>query len=220
MPLYTKLGDSGQTRLYGGEKISKSEPRIQAYGAIDELNALIGIMLAGPIDDTIKEKLVKIQHAMYRAGADLATPLNHQGEAIRITQEDVEMIENWIDDEEGKVPVLSSFILPGGSMLGSQLHLARTVCRRAERWLVGLVKEEEKLSEETETSPEALEALPGGLKLGVNFAAMRYLNRLGDFLFALARVVNASAGAVEIEAGSEDSSGQIRKDLGEEVNGS
>ena len=208
MPLYTKLGDSGQTKLYGGEEISKAEPRIQAYGTIDELNALVGVIIAvprggdesrdaegvlreaslrgGAADAEVRDKLTKIQHTLYRAGADLATTLSNQGDSIRITQDDVEEIEKWIDEEGAKVPALDHFILPGGSLLGAKLHLARTICRRAERWLVTLVKQEEKQEAES---------------VGVNFAALRYLNRLGDFFFALARTVNSEANVPEVQAG-------------------
>lgn len=185
MPLYTKLGDSGDTQLYGGEKISKAEPRIHAYGTIDELNAFLGVVLVESVPTSLREKLLAIQHALYIAGADLATP--HQslrsgaGQAPlptkRITQEQVEEMERWIDEAEAKVPRLNHFILPGGTRLGAQLHQARTITRRAERWLVALSKTDE-----------------------INFAALRYLNRLGDFFFAAARVMNAEGGVEEIRA--------------------
>ena len=185
MPLYTKLGDSGQTMLYGGEKILKSEPRIHAYGSIDELNALLGTLLVEKLPKELHAQLTTIQHALYIAGADLATP--HQslrsgaGQAPlptkRITQEQVEELEQWIDAAEGRVPPLTHFILPGGTRTGSLLHQTRTVCRRAERWIVALMKTDD-----------------------INFACLRYVNRLGDFFFAAARVVNAEGGMEEIKA--------------------
>lgn len=180
MPLYTKLGDSGDTQLYGGEKISKAEPRIHAYGTIDELNAFLGLVLTEKVPSSLRERFITVQHALYIAGADLATPMNYQGQAARITQEQVEEIERWIDEAEAKVPKLTFFILPGGTRLGALLHEARTICRRAERWLVALMKTED-----------------------INFAALRYLNRLGDFFFAAARVVNKEGGVEEIKAGNE-----------------
>ncbi|MEK7136961.1 MAG: cob(I)yrinic acid a,c-diamide adenosyltransferase [Patescibacteria group bacterium] len=188
MPLYTKLGDSGQTMLYGGEKVSKAEPRIHAYGTVDELNAFLGRMLTEEAPSELRSQLLAIQHALYVAGADLATP--HRSGATgagqaplptkRITQEQVEELEHWIDAAEAKVPQLTSFILPGGTRLGAMLHEARTMCRRAERWLVALSKTED-----------------------INFACLRYLNRLGDFFFAAARVVNREGGVEEVKAGEE-----------------
>ena len=179
MPLYTRLGDSGETMLYGGEKISKAEPRIHAYGTIDELDALIGIIISDDrCKDEVKDRLIALQKKLFVAKSDFATPMSFSGGCIRISQEDVEAIEKDIDELESKVPKLTKFILPGGSRVAALLHQARTICRRSERWAV-------KLSEESE----------------INYAALRYLNRLGDMFFALGRVVNKEEGVAEVEAG-------------------
>lgn len=177
MPLYTKLGDSGETMLYDGKRVLKSDPRIHAYGTIDELSAFLGILLREEMADNLREILLSIQHTLYVAGADLATPLAYRGEAKRITQEQVEQMERWIDAAEARVPPVTCFILPGGTRIGALLHQARTMCRRAERWLVALSRADE-----------------------VNYACLRYLNRLGDYFFAAARVVNAEGGVEEAKA--------------------
>lgn len=177
MPLYTKLGDSGETMLYGGERILKSDPRIHAYGSIDELSALLGVLLTENMSDALRDKLMTIQHALYVAGADLATPFAYQGDSKRITQEQVEEMERWIDEAEGRVPAVTAFILPGGTRVGALLHQARTICRRSERWIVALSRAND-----------------------INYSCLRYVNRLGDYFFAAARVANAEGKAKEIPA--------------------
>ena len=177
MPLYTKLGDSGETMLYGGERILKSDPRIHAYGSIDELSALLGVLLTENMPDAFRDKLMKIQHTLYIAGADLATPFAFQGDAKRVAQEHVEAMEQWIDEVEKRVPPVTCFILPGGTRVGALLHQARTICRRAERWIVALSRAND-----------------------INYACLRYVNRLGDYFFAAARVANAEGKVKEIPA--------------------
>jgi len=176
MSLYTKSGDRGKTMLYGGKRVSKTDPRVHAYGSVDELSAIIGVILAESVPQELREQLLKIQRMLYRAGADLATPQPTQT-TKRVTQEDVTEVEQWIDEAETRVPPLTHFILPGGTRTGALLHQARTVCRRAERWVFGLAEAER-------VSPECL----------------KYLNRLGDYFFAVARKLNAQAGVEEVQA--------------------
>lgn len=176
MPLYTRFGDTGDTMLYGGSTTSKTNPRIHAYGTVDELDAEIGVILAEDCPTALREKLLLIQRTLYRVKADLATPRDHLGKAVRIDDTDVQELERWIDEAEAHVPKLTHFILPGGTKIAALLHRARTVCRRAERWTVALARLEP-----------------------INLVTIRYLNRLGDELFALARVSNHDAGKREEE---------------------
>ncbi len=174
MKIYTKTGDKGQTSLFGGKRISKDSSRIKAYGNIDELNAVLGICLSSKSNSEIKKILKKIQHQLFIAGADLATPnqLNapNQQKTVRLQPEATIKIEKLIDRLQTKLPVLTNFILPGGSSLAAFLHLARTVCRRAEREITALQKEEK-----------------------INRELLPFLNRLSDLLFVLARYANKSA---------------------------
>ena len=170
--IYTKTGDGGETRLASGAPVSKTDPRVQAYGAVDELNAVIGVArLHSGQNDRIDGMLGRIQNELFDLGADLATPLDPppKWEALRIVAAQVERLETEIDWMNESLKPLDSFILPGGSALAAHLHLARTVCRRAERQAVRLM--------------EAGEA--------VTPAAVRYLNRLSDHLFVAARRANA-----------------------------
>src|SRR3989344_371215 len=175
MSLYTRFGDTGETQLYGGEKTSKANPRIHAYGTVDELDALLGVIRSEeecPPD--LRVTLIAIQRTLYKLKADLATPGCHIGESMNIDDAKVETMEHWIDEAEAKVPPLHHFVLPGGTPVAAKLHLARTVCRRAERWVVELAHHER-----------------------INFFCLRYLNRLGDYLFALSRVCTYEAGVEE-----------------------
>lgn len=174
MPLYTRTGDSGSTQLYGGSEVKKSDARIHAYGTVDELSALIGVILSEGVSEEFDSKLTRIQVLLHRVGADLATPLNYEGKAKRVTSDHVAEMEQWIDEAESAVPPLTKFILPGGSKVAALLHQARTVCRRAERWVVTLSQTE-----------------------NVNDECLKFLNRLGDYLFALARQVNHEEGTEE-----------------------
>ncbi|MDO9586737.1 MAG: cob(I)yrinic acid a,c-diamide adenosyltransferase [Brevundimonas sp.] len=171
--IYTKTGDGGQTRLASGATVSKSDRRVEAYGAVDELNCILGVArLHSGQNDRIDAMLGRIQNELFDLGADLATPLDPppKWEALRIVDSQVERLEAEIDWMNESLKELDSFILPGGSPLSSHLHLARTVARRAEREAVRLM--------------EAGEA--------VTPAAIRYLNRLSDHLFVAARRANAN----------------------------
>ena len=178
MPLYTRTGDSGETALFDGARVSKADPRVAAYGDIDELNAVLGIVRASGVDEALGTKLEQLQRDLFALGARLADPRSRI--AARVTKAalvdaDVLRLEQWIDEAEAEVPPLRRFVLPGGSTPGSFLHFARTVCRRAERHIVSL-------------GPESVDA---GL--------LTYVNRLSDLLFALARVANARAGVPDVE---------------------
>ena len=171
--IYTKTGDGGRTRLASGATVSKSDRRVEAYGAVDELNSIIGVVrLHSGQNDRIDAMLGRIQNELFDLGADLATPLDPppKWEALRIVDSQVERLEAEIDWMNESLKELDSFILPGGSALSSYLHLARTVARRAEREAVRL--------------NEAGEA--------VTPAAIRDLNRLSDHLFVAARRANAT----------------------------
>ena len=170
--IYTRTGDAGTTRLATGASVSKADRRVEAYGGVDETNACVGLArVALSADDALDAMLARIQNELFDLGADLATPARAdeaEGSALRILDSQVARLEAEIDALNAGLPALTSFILPGGSQAAAALHLARTVCRRAEREAVRLV--------------EAGEPVSG--------PALRYLNRLSDFLFVAARYVN------------------------------
>lgn len=168
MKIYTKTGDKGETSLFGGERVSKDDLRIEAYGTVDELNTVIGAARAFNDNKQIDTILAEIQNRLFVLGADLATPFTAANASVpRISAEDTALLERKIDEIEKDLPPLKSFVLPGGSKAGALLHNARTVCRRAERRVVPL-REKNEVSQESAV----------------------YLNRLSDFLFVLARYVN------------------------------
>ena len=171
MTIYTRRGDDGRTDLRTTDRVSKASTRIDAYGTVDELNAVLGCVRS---EGDLEEKVRRVQHHLHVLQADLANPDLESGEA-RIGREHVETLERWIDSYDDELEPLTSFILPGGSPLGGALHHARTVCRRAERRAVSLAHDEP-----------------------VNDYALTYLNRLSDLLFVLARVANARAGVEEM----------------------
>ncbi len=174
MKIYTRTGDEGETGLWGGLRVSKDSPRVQAYGTVDECNAAIGVARAAGVDAALDALLAQIQNALFVVGADLATP----GEAAhipRIGAEAVQELEQAIDDLEAQLEPLRQFILPGGTLSAAYLHLARTICRRAERWVVALSRSEP-----------------------VNPQVIVYLNRLSDLLFVAARRANANAGVPDV----------------------
>lgn len=176
MKIYTRTGDEGQTALFAGGRVSKGHARLYAYGSVDELNTIIGLALAAGIDDALRTVLERVQSELFIVGADLATPLAAQSKSmVRITPDLVAQLEQEIDVWDETLPALKNFILPGGSLTGGFLHQARTVCRRAERWAV--------MVQESET---------------INAEVLRYLNRLSDWLFVLARVTNYRAGHPEM----------------------
>jgi cob(I)alamin adenosyltransferase len=170
--IYTRAGDGGATRLASGEKVSKASPRVAAYGEVDELNAVIGLARLETADDAnIDPILARIQNDLFDLGADLATPVQKEGapEALRIVSGQVERLEREIDSLNASLKPLESFILPGGSPTSARLHHARTVCRRAERAAVAFVSHDGS---------------------GAHAEALRYLNRLSDLLFVMARAAN------------------------------
>ena len=168
MPIYTGRGDAGQTDLRDMSRVSKTSPRIEAYGTVDEANALIGRVRPTGEDD-IDEKLAAVQNDLFVVQADFANPDPDEGDP-RMTEDRVERLEEWMDGYDDELEPLQKFILPGGSEAGAELHHARAVCRRAERRAVALASEEQ-----------------------INETAVAYLNRLSDALFVLARVVNQRA---------------------------
>ena len=174
--IYTKTGDEGKTGLFGGGRVSKANRRVAAYGEVDELNAVIGWVIAQSDDDALKERLTSLQSDLFSIGAHLATPDGARTHVHlpALPESRIAEMESWMDDFETKLPELKAFILPGGTASAAALHLARTVCRRAERAVVDL---------------EAHES--------VNASILMYLNRLSDLLFMLARGQNARAGVEE-----------------------
>ena len=178
MKLYTRTGDSGQTALFDGTRVSKADPRVDAYGDVDELNAIVGMARAAGQDSELDAQLARLQQDLFALGARLADPASRIASRVTkaaITDEDVARLEGWIDRADAEVPPLRRFILPGGAPLAATLHLARTVCRRAERHVVGL-------------GPDAVEPV-----------LVVYLNRLSDLLFVLARLANHRARVIEPE---------------------
>jgi len=170
MKIYTKTGDLGQTGLFGGERVSKDSSRIEAYGTVDELNSVLGIAAVEAKGDGVKELLLTIQNRLFSLGSDLATPdseKNKKLNILRVPEYYAADIEKAIDFYNDQLPELRVFILPGGSKAAAYLHLARTVCRRAERRVVALNTGEE-----------------------INKNIVIFLNRLSDLFFVLARYEN------------------------------
>ena len=177
--LYTKTGDDGTTGLFGGPRVSKDDARVQAYGAADETNATLGMAVAAcaDVDARLAEVLLDLQSRLFDLGADLATPPGtaHESKVHRLTSEDVQQAESWIDEIDGDNAELKQFILPGGCDLAARLHLARNAARRCERAMVTLHQSE-----------------------AVNEHAMHWINRLSDLLFAMARAANRLHGIDDI----------------------
>ncbi len=172
MKIYTGRGDEGQTDLHDMSRVSKASPRIEAYGTVDELNALIGTLRPTGYDD-VDEKLAGVQNHLHVVQADLANP-DPDDDSPVVRQDHTEAIEAWIDEYDDELDPLESFVLPTGSEVGAALHHARTVARRAERRAVALAADEE-----------------------INEEVVQYLNRLSDGLFVWARVVNQRDGVPE-----------------------
>ena len=176
--IYTRTGDTGDTGLFGGARVRKDDARVEAYGTVDELNAVLGVARAQAADPELHETLAAFQDQLFSVGADIATPMEEATQRgrvsiERIAPERVEELERLIDRFEAELPPLTRFILPGGDVLAAALHHARVVCRRAERRCVTLAHLEEDADHPT-LNPEVI----------------RYLNRLSDLLFVLARVAN------------------------------
>jgi cob(I)alamin adenosyltransferase len=174
MKIYTKRGDKGNTSLFGGTRVSKSSARIEAYGTVDELNSVLGLAASYLLSEKGTKWISKVQEDLLVLGADLATPYSSKTRIDRIDEEAITFLEEVIDSMEEELPPLKNFILPGGSHQGAALHLARTVCRRTERAAVACQEEEE-----------------------ISAMAIKYLNRLSDFLFVLGRFENKQAGITE-----------------------
>jgi len=177
MKLYTRTGDSGETALFDGTRVRKDDPRVEAYGDVDELNAWLGLVRTAGLDPDFEADVIRIQRDLFALGAALADPAERI--AARVTKAALEdadgaRLEQMIDRLDVETPPLRRFILPGGTSTGAAIHLARTVCRRAERRIVSL-------------------------EPAVDAVLIRYVNRLSDLLFALARAVNHRAGAPATE---------------------
>jgi cob(I)alamin adenosyltransferase len=177
MSIVTKTGDKGMTGLFGGKRVSKADARLHAYGTVDELNAVLGMALAEEdLPVKLRHDVRSVQRLLFTVGADLATPLQSKAVIHRIAAPHTAEVDEWITELEATLPPLTRFILPSGSKVGTLLHHARTVCRRAERWVVTLAEQE-----------------------AVNTEMQIYLNRLGDYLFLAARDANRHSGAKEEE---------------------
>ena len=177
MKIYTKTGDQGETGLFGGSRVKKNHARIEAYGTLDELNAFVGLLRDSTEDDSVRAQLFEIQNRLFSIGAYLATP--QDGGKFKMPLDlklsDIQELEEAMDQMDAALPALRNFILPGGHVVVSYAHLARTVCRRAERLCVAMLSEIE------------LDAL-----------ALLYLNRLSDYFFVLARFLAKQLGVEEV----------------------
>lgn len=182
MKIYTRGGDTGDTVLIGGVRVPKNDPRVAAYGGVDELNSAIGLALAlsEPGDHPHADRLVQVQEDLFTLGARLASvdpeKAISKGTIPQIDPDRVEALERWIDEMDADLAPLDAFVLPGGSRGAAAFHVARTVCRRAERKVVGLLDEQPDLAE----------------------SVLPYLNRLSDLLFTVARWTNAQAGIADV----------------------
>jgi len=171
--IYTRGGDAGETSLGDGSRVSKLDGRIEAFGAVDEVNSLLGVVLAADVPEPFRPWLERVQNDLFDVGADLSVPVEVDGR-LRVEQRQVDELERLCDELNADLPELRSFVLPGGTEVASLLHVARATCRRAER--AGLAADAEH---------------------GVNRLALVYLNRLSDLLFIAARAANAAAGRDE-----------------------
>lgn len=174
MKIYTKTGDTGETGLYSGQRVNKDALRMHAIGDVDELNACIGIARTQCQVDSAENMLHEVQRLLFNVGADLSAHMDSDVKVPRIAAEDVERLEGWIDELDGDLEPLQNFVLPGGSKTAAQLHLARSVCRRAERAVTSLMKNED-----------------------IGDFVLQFLNRLSDLLFVMARTVNKAEGIDE-----------------------
>lgn len=173
--IYTRTGDRGQTGLIGGQRVPKDHLRVETYGAVDELNAQLGVVRAQTDDPPLATLLDEVQHRLFDVGAALATPARGGAPVPAVGAADIGRLEEAIDQLQAPLPLLREFILPGGTPLAAALHVARTVCRRAERRVVTLAREDP-------VHPDLL----------------RYLNRLSDLLFVMARAANHRAGRPDV----------------------
>lgn len=176
MKIYTKTGDEGTTGLLRGPRVPKDHPRIEAYGSVDELNAVLGLARCEPLPAKIDAVLLQVQNELFELGAELAAPDPQAAQTATLSDASISALEKAIDQCEANLPELTCFILPAGTRAAALLHLARTVCRRAERRLFTLAADEQ----------EPIRSL-----------LLVYLNRLGDLLFVMARAVNQAAGEAD-----------------------
>ena len=181
MKIYTKTGDKGETSLYGGTRVSKAAARVESYGTLDELNAFIGLAKAEISDEKVSSQLQKIQFDLFTVGSEAATPTDKMFLAngksrldLLISEEEIMELERWMDNFDAELEPLQFFILPSGGKAAASIHVCRTVCRRAERAMVHL-------NETEEVRPELI----------------KYLNRLSDYLFILARYISKISGEKE-----------------------
>jgi len=177
--LYTRGGDRGETSLFGGERVPKDHPRVDAYGRLDELSAALGLLIVSLPADALRDQLQQVQNELFDLGAELATPPESRLEyklPPGVEEADWRRLERLLDQYDAQVPPLRAFVLPGGHETAARAHLARTICRGAERAVVRLAHEEE-----------------------VRADVLTYLNRLSDFLFVVARLLNVRAGVPEVE---------------------
>ncbi len=174
MKIYTRTGDDGTTGLQGGKRVSKFNPRIKAYGAVDEINSSIGIILSDKIEGDIRKILEQIQNELFVVGSDLSNPeLNDSRN--RVTEEMINELENRIDELEKDLPPITNFILPGGHSTASLVHVTRAITRRAESQVIALSEKE-----------------------NININCIKYVNRLSDLLFVIARTINKRQGINDI----------------------
>jgi len=171
--IYTRAGDAGETSLGDGSRVSKLDCRIGAFGSVDQLNSALGVVLAGEVPDDLREPLGRIQNELFDVGADLSVPWG-VSDRLRVDQASIDRLEELCDRFNADLPELRSFVLPGGSETAARLHVARTLCRTAER-----------------------EALLASQEVELNPLVLAYLNRLSDLLFILARTANAREGVDE-----------------------
>ncbi len=179
MKIYTRTGDAGETTLFGGGRVSKDHHRVASYGTVDELNAYIGAAVSRVRDDVVRARLQSVQHDLFAVGAILATPPRDDGSmhphVPPMPRERIDEMERWMDEAETELPALTQFVLPGGADGAVALHIARTVCRRAERAVVHLATLE----------PVDRDVVP-------------YLNRLSDLCFTFARLENLRSGVPDV----------------------
>lgn len=178
MKIYTKTGDQGMTSLIGGRRVPKNSARLESYGTIDELNSFLGMIRSYPIDSAVASELVEIQSRLFDVGGNLATDpeAEHVKMPLGVTEADIAMLERGIDRMDAELPPMKYFVLPGGNAAVSACHIARTVCRRAERRILDLATENT-----------------------VDEAVLKYVNRLSDYLFVLGRKIAQDAGCEEMK---------------------
>lgn len=175
MKIYTRTGDDGSTGLYGGRRVSKADLRVEAYGTVDETNAAIGLARAAGLPPPVEAILAQVQPALFQVGAALSTPPGKEPSSAAVSEREIASLEDAIDALEAGLPPLRTFVLPGGCEGAARLHMARTICRRAERLVVALAAREP-----------------------VDLALVRYLNRLSDLMFVQARATNQARGVPDV----------------------